>query len=124
MGVRMVDTEEGGSPRQFPDLRRRRGKATPTPTPTPTPILPSPGWGWSWSWGWSCRISAAAAKRQSSPRRVLCAPNAFKGSLTAREAAAAMARGVRRAGAEAMLLPVADGGDGTAAVLGGRVRRT
>ena len=52
--------------------------------------------------------------------RVLCAPNAFKGSLTAKEAAQAMARGVRRAGATPVILPVADGGDGTAEVLGGR----
>lgn len=56
---------------------------------------------------------------------VLCAPNAFKGTLTALEAARAMARGVRRAGGTPVLLPVADGGDGTAAVLGGRrVRMT
>lgn len=56
---------------------------------------------------------------------VLCAPNAFKGTLTALEAARAMARGVRRAGGRPVLLPVADGGDGTAAVLGGkRVRMT
>ncbi|MEK7467127.1 MAG: glycerate kinase [Planctomycetota bacterium] len=52
--------------------------------------------------------------------RVLCAPNAFKGTLTALQAANAMARGVRRAGATPVLLPVADGGDGTAAVLGGK----
>ncbi|MBI2920655.1 MAG: glycerate kinase [Planctomycetes bacterium] len=51
---------------------------------------------------------------------VLCAPNAFKGTLTAVEAAEAMARGARRAGARAVEFPVADGGDGTAAVLGGR----
>ena len=55
--------------------------------------------------------------------KVLCAPNAFKGTLTALEAAKAMARGVRRAGGCPILLPVADGGDGTAAILGGnRVR--
>lgn len=56
---------------------------------------------------------------------VLCAPNAFKGTLTAVEAARAMARGAKRAGATPILLPVADGGDGTAEVLGGRrVRMT
>jgi glycerate 2-kinase len=60
----------------------------------------------------------ATGKRESI--RVLCAPNAFKGTLTALEAAQAMARGVRRAGGRPVLLPVADGGDGTAAVLGGR----
>ena len=51
--------------------------------------------------------------------RVLCAPNAFKGSLTAHEAARAIARGARRAGASTVVFPVADGGDGTATVLGG-----
>jgi len=47
----------------------------------------------------------------------LCAPNAFKGTLSARSAAAAMARGVRDAGGEAIETPVADGGDGTLDVL-------
>jgi len=47
--------------------------------------------------------------------KVVVAPNAFKGSLTASQAAAAMARGVREAfpGAEVFEVPVADGGDGT-----------
>jgi glycerate kinase len=45
--------------------------------------------------------------------RVLVAPDKFKGSLTAAEAARAIARGVRAAGAEAIELPVADGGEGT-----------
>jgi len=47
--------------------------------------------------------------------RVVVAPNAFKGSLTASEAAAAIARGVRDVFPEAEVLevPVADGGDGT-----------
>lgn len=48
---------------------------------------------------------------------MLCAPNAFKGTLTAQAAAAAMAAGVRAAGAEAVEVPVADGGDGTLDVL-------
>lgn len=45
---------------------------------------------------------------------MLVAPNAFKGSLTAAQAAKAMARGVRRVrpGAEVVLMPIADGGDG------------
>jgi glycerate kinase len=47
----------------------------------------------------------------------VCAPNAFKGTLNARAAAAAMARGVRDAGADAVEVPVADGGDGTLDVL-------
>jgi glycerate kinase len=51
--------------------------------------------------------------------RVVCAPNAFKGTLTAAAAAAAMARGVRRSlpDAEILEVPVADGGDGTLDVL-------
>ncbi|MGD0371910.1 MAG: glycerate kinase [Candidatus Dormibacteria bacterium] len=47
------------------------------------------------------------------PLRVLCAPNAFKGTLSAPAAAAALAAGVRDAGAEATMVPMADGGDGT-----------
>ncbi len=51
--------------------------------------------------------------------KIVAAPNAFKGCLTAREAAAAMAKGLRRAapGAEIVELPVADGGDGLVAVV-------
>ncbi len=51
--------------------------------------------------------------------KVVVAPNAFKGTLSAAEAAAAMALGVREAfpGAEVVEVPVADGGDGTAEAL-------
>ncbi len=45
--------------------------------------------------------------------RVLCAPNAFKGTLTAEAAAAALAAGAGDAGALARAVPMADGGDGT-----------
>jgi glycerate kinase len=47
--------------------------------------------------------------------RVVIAPNAFKGSLTALEAAEAIGEGVRAAlpDAELVLVPIADGGDGT-----------
>jgi glycerate kinase len=47
------------------------------------------------------------------------APNAFKGTLTAPQAAAAIARGVREVFPEAEIVevPVADGGDGTAEAL-------
>jgi len=45
--------------------------------------------------------------------RVVVAPNAFKGCLTAQQAAEAMGRGVAAAGSEAVIVPVADGGDGT-----------
>jgi len=51
--------------------------------------------------------------------RVLIAPDKFKGTLTARQAAAAMARGWRRGrpGDELISLPVSDGGDGFGEVL-------
>ncbi len=51
--------------------------------------------------------------------RVLVAPASFKESLSAAEVARAMADGVRRAGAEAVELPLADGGRGTAECLAG-----
>ena len=44
---------------------------------------------------------------------ILCCPDKFRGSLTAEEAAAAMCRGVARAGPDARALPLADGGEGT-----------
>ncbi len=46
--------------------------------------------------------------------RILVAPDSFKGTLTASEAAMAMGRGVRRAvpGASVRLFPVSDGGEG------------
>ena len=47
----------------------------------------------------------------------LACPASLKGVLSATEAAAALAAGLRGAGAEAVELPVADGGEGTAAVL-------
>ncbi|MFY9587204.1 MAG: glycerate kinase, partial [Actinomycetota bacterium] len=52
-------------------------------------------------------------KKKKLDLRVVVAPNAFKGSLTAQAAAEAIARGVEAAGAEPIVLPVADGGDGT-----------
>jgi glycerate 2-kinase len=48
---------------------------------------------------------------------VLCCPDKFRGSLTADGAARALARGVERAGRRARRLPLADGGEGTLAVL-------
>ena len=56
--------------------------------------------------------------------RVLAAPDKFKGTLSAREAAAAIAAGAERAGWEATQLPLADGGEGTLDVLGGPNRTT
>jgi glycerate 2-kinase len=46
--------------------------------------------------------------------KILAAPNAFKGSLSAAQAAEAMRRGIHRALADAdvRMIPVADGGDG------------
>jgi glycerate 2-kinase len=61
--------------------------------------------------------------------KIVLAPNAFKESLTAAQAARAMRRGLARALPQAELIefPVADGGDGTAEVLrhalGGRWSR-
>jgi len=56
---------------------------------------------------------------------VLVAPDSFKGTLSAREVAGAIAAGLRDAGREARELPVADGGEGTmdvlVAALGGEV---
>jgi glycerate kinase len=43
----------------------------------------------------------------------LVAPDKFKGTLSAREVAAAVARGLRAGGHEAVEMPVADGGEGT-----------
>ncbi len=57
--------------------------------------------------------------------KIVIAPDSFKGTFTAVEVAAAIARGVERAGLQADLCPVADGGEGTAEVvlasLGGRM---
>ena len=55
--------------------------------------------------------------------RALACPASLKGVLEAAQAAGAIAAGLWRAGAEAEELPVADGGEGTAAVLGARVLR-
>ena len=63
------------------------------------------------------------------PLRVLIIPDKFKGTLTARAAAEAIARGWRRAraGDSLSLLPMSDGGDGfgevTSALLKARIQR-
>ena len=49
--------------------------------------------------------------------RALACPASLKGVLSASEAAVALAEGLRAGGAEAVELPVADGGEGTAEVL-------
>jgi glycerate kinase len=50
--------------------------------------------------------------------RALACPASLKNVLSAAAAAAALSEGLRRAGASAVELPVADGGEGTVAVLG------
>lgn len=50
--------------------------------------------------------------------KILIAPDSFKGTFSAAEVAAAIAGGVRSTGVEALELPVADGGEGTAEILG------
>ena len=49
--------------------------------------------------------------------RVVCAPDKLRGALDAFEAADALAGGVRRAGGVALTSPLADGGEGTLAVV-------
>ena len=51
--------------------------------------------------------------------KVVVSPNSFKGSLSATQAASAIARGVREVfpDAEIVEIPVADGGDGTVEAL-------
>jgi glycerate kinase len=56
--------------------------------------------------------------------RVLAAIDKFRGTLSAAEAAAAVCRGVERAGGTCAALPLADGGEGTLDVLGGGNRQT
>lgn len=62
--------------------------------------------------------------------KIVIAPQAFKGSISALDAATAMSRGVLRAvpDAETVVVPVADGGDGTLETLvegsGGEVRNS
>jgi glycerate kinase len=52
---------------------------------------------------------------------VLVAPDSFKGTFSAAEVAAAVARGLRSGGREAVELPIADGGEGTMDALGGEI---
>jgi glycerate 2-kinase len=51
--------------------------------------------------------------------KAIAAPASLKGVLSARDAAEALANGLRAGGAEAIAMPVADGGDGTLDVLDG-----
>ncbi len=54
--------------------------------------------------------------------RVIAAPTSLKSVLSATAAAEVLARGLRAGGADAVAMPVADGGDGTLDVLGGELR--
>jgi glycerate kinase len=54
--------------------------------------------------------------------RAMAAPSSLKGVLSARDAAEALAKGLRAGGAEATAMPVADGGDVTLDVLDGARR--
>jgi glycerate 2-kinase len=56
--------------------------------------------------------------------RVVVAPDKFRGTADAREVADALARGLRSRGAEVRVVPMADGGEGTLAALGGSNRET
>lgn len=56
------------------------------------------------------------------PMRVVVAPDKFRDTATAREAAEAIAEGVRAAGHEPVTCPLADGGEGTLDALGGANR--
>lgn len=57
----------------------------------------------------------AQASDSRAPRRIVCVPDSFKGSVTAGEAAAAMSRGAAQIWPEAEIreVPFADGGEGT-----------
>ena len=55
--------------------------------------------------------------RLAQPRAYLVAPDSFKGTLSSREVAGAVAQGVEAAGADADRCPLADGGEGTIEVL-------
>ena len=65
------------------------------------------------------RLEKATPSAQPNGWRIAIAPNGFKGTLTAAEAARCMERGLRRAlpGAAFVRVPMADGGDGTAAAV-------
>src|SRR4030088_3162892 len=75
---------------------------------------------------WACRPIAPRrritprSRRPADPGRIVVAPDSFKGSIGAAEAATALAEGWHRArpGDELVCLPLADGGEGTLGVRG------
>ena len=80
--------------------------------------------------GYASRMRATTSGRGAGgpaehSKPVLVAPDKFKGTFSAREVAAALAAGLREGGRAVEELPIADGGEGTAGVLGGHdVRAT
>jgi len=56
--------------------------------------------------------------------RVLAAPDKFKGTATAAAVAEAIGRAIAAVGGDALLMPLADGGEGTLDALGGPNRET
>jgi glycerate kinase len=56
--------------------------------------------------------------------RILVAPDKFRGTLSAAQAAKAISVGLRREGHDVLEMPLADGGEGTLEVLGGPNRTT
>ncbi|MGH8877772.1 MAG: glycerate kinase [Stackebrandtia sp.] len=65
----------------------------------------------------TARSAPLPSRRDDAVVRVVVAPDKFKGSLSAAEAADNLAAGLRAAGVEAECVPVADGGDGTVAAM-------
>jgi glycerate 2-kinase len=68
--------------------------------------------------------SALRGAFYAGPVRILVAPDKFRGTASAAEAAAALASGFAGAGHTAVEQPLADGGEGTLDVLGGSNRTT
>ena len=66
-------------------------------------------------------MNASHTLPYNTPVNIIVSPQAFKGSLGGMEAARAIAEGIHRAApdVETVLLPVADGGDGTLEALVG-----
>ncbi|AXX32249.1 Glycerate kinase [Actinosynnema pretiosum subsp. pretiosum] len=107
--------EPAHAPTTSPRWRAERAscrKALSEPNaPTPHPVNPHPP-------APAAHLTTPAAPLpigEVDPQRnhVVVALDSFKGSLTARAATAALARGLRRTGAHVVEHPVADGGEGT-----------
>ncbi|MCH8303428.1 MAG: glycerate kinase, partial [Proteobacteria bacterium] len=71
-----------------------------------------------------CRSSLRRSLRYTLAVKIICAPDSFKGSMTAATAAEAMAAGICTAVPDAIVdcCPIADGGEGTLAALKGHSR--